>query len=264
MTDRISELEQLVVLLRGADGCPWDRSQELSDLRAYLIEEAHEAAAAIDEGATPELAAELGDLLFQIVFAARICEESGVFGLDQIIHGIRDKMIARHPHVFGNDRLQDSSAVREAWERRKAKTRQGSILSGVPDSLPALVGTLRMTHKAAAVGFDWPDIEAIIDKVEEELAELRHELGRDSTTNSAGRRQKAALEEEIGDLMFTVANLARRLDIDPEGALAAANRKFRRRFQAVERKLEQVGKPVGETSLAELDRLWNEVKSEEE
>lgn len=256
MPDRLPELEQLVAILRGPDGCPWDREQGLDDLRAYLLEEAHETAAAIDTGTLDEVRGELGDLLFQIVFAAKLCEEKGAFDLEDVTREIRRKMIQRHPHVFGDHSLEDSAAVRAAWESRKAERGKRSVLEGVPASMPTLLAAYRMTQKAAAVGFDWPDIGSIIRKVEEEIDELRREIAAPAASSRI-----EAITEEVGDLLFTVANLARRLEVDPDAALGAANRKFRRRFERVEQKLADRGTSPGEATLDELDRLWEEVKS---
>ena len=251
-------LIDLVARLRAPDGCPWDREQGAADLRAYLLEEAHEAAAAIDGGDWGELAGELGDLLFQIAFLVRLAEERGAFDLEKVVAGIEAKMVARHPHVFGGETLADARAVREAWERRKLREPgRESLLAGVPPSLPALLAAYRLTQKAAGVGFDWPEAQAVLDKVDEEVAELREAL-------ADGKREDARekVTEEIGDLLFTVANLARKLDVDPEAALAAANRKFRRRFEQIERRLAEQGRTADEASLAEMDALWDEAKRE--
>lgn len=258
MSDRLQKLEQLVTLLRGPAGCPWDRDQTLSDLRAYLLEEAHEAAAAIDSDNPDELSEELGDLLFQIVFVARICEESGYFDLSSVIERIHAKMVERHPHVFGDEQLPDSAAVRSAWEKRKLRDRQRSILADVPASLPALVAAYRVTQKVSAVGFDWPDVDSVLEKVDEELRELRGEI---HSPNAGEGRE--SLREELGDLLFTIANLSRKLEIDPEAALAAANAKFRRRFQQVEVLVQERGKSLENATLGDLDKIWNEVKAGE-
>jgi len=227
MTDApdLQKLLDLVARLRAPDGCPWDREQKLADIRAYFLEEAHEVAGAIDGGDWGELAEELGDLLFQIAFIGRLAEEAGAFSLSQVIDRVHHKMVTRHPHVFGDEVLADAQAVRQAWERRKLREEPGraSLLAGVPASLPALLAAYRLTQKAAGVGFDWPDAGAVLAKVDEETAELREAL-------AGGDRE--ALREEVGDLLFTLANLARKLDLDPEAALAAANLKFRRRFAA--------------------------------
>jgi ATP diphosphatase len=254
--DALAGLEQLVDLvrrLRAPDGCPWDREQRLADLRAYLLEEAHELAAAIDGGGWGEVAEELGDLLFQAAFIATLGEEAGALDLRQVIAGVRRKMVARHPHVFGGETLADAPAVRAAWERRKLEhePRRASLLAGVPASLPALAAAYRLTQKAAGVGFDWPDAAAVLDKAGEEIGELRQALAAADTP---------AMREELGDLLFTVANLCRKLEIDPEAALAGTNLKFRRRFGKVEAGLAAQGKPLGEASLEEMDQLWDDAK----
>ena len=258
-TPDLQKLVDLVARLRAPDGCPWDREQTLPDIRAYLLEEAHEGAAAIDSGDRAALAGELGDLLFQVAFLARLAEEAGDFALADPLAAVEAKMIARHPHVFGGEALADARAVREAWERRKvregAKTESGerkSLLDGATAaSLPQLVAAYRLTQKAAGVGFDWPDPEAVLAKLDEETAELRQALG---------QQDKDAMREEIGDLFFTLANLARKLDIDPEAALAGTNLKFRRRFEQVERGLAEQGKSAAEATLAEMDALWEGTK----
>lgn len=277
----IGKLVDLVARLRGPGGCPWDREQELADLRAYLLEEAHEAAAALDgvvatgggtadgeaevDRAWAELAGELGDLLFQVAFVVRLGEEAGRLERRRVVDGVHAKMVDRHPHVFPPaggeaEELEDAAAVSRAWERRKLERRgsQGGgaegLLAGVPDSLPALLGAYRLTQKAAGVGFDWPDAAAVLAKVDEELAELKAEVAAGDTAASA---------EEVGDLLFTVANLARKLGHDPEAALAATNAKFRRRFAAVEAGLRERGRKLGEAELEEMDALWEAAKVRE-
>jgi len=261
----LARLTALVARLRAPDGCPWDREQTLPDLRAYLLEEAHEAAAALDSGDRSELAGELGDLLFQIVFIARLVEEGGGFALGAALDAVESKMIARHPHVFGGETLASAKAVREAWERRKLRTQEGerrSLLDGATSaSLPALVAAYRLTQKAAGVGFDWREPGEVVAKLDEEIAELKELLtvqGADAQVDPAALRQRRS--EEIGDLLFTVANLARHLEIDPEGALAAANLKFRRRFAAVEAGLAASGKNVAEATLDEMEAQWQAAK----
>ncbi len=256
--DRLQRLVDLVAHLRGPDGCPWDREQTLIDLRAYLLEEAHEAAAAIDAGDPSELASELGDLLFEVAFVGRIAEEKGWFSLDESVDRVETKMIERHPHVFGDDRLDSAEEVHRSWEEQKARDpkRAGSLLSGVATSLPSLVAALRMTQKAAGVGFDWPDARAVLGKVEEELDELRRELDAE-----AKPVDKEAAQEELGDLLFSVANLARHLGVDPEAALAGTNLKFRRRFEHVESAIGESGRTLDQSNLEEMERLWNEAKS---
>lgn len=249
----LQKLVDLIARLRAPDGCPWDKEQILENVRAYFLEEAHELAGAIDGGDWQELAEELGDMLFQVAFIARLAEEAGAFRLPQVIDGVHSKMVARHPHVFGNESLADAEAVRQAWERRKLteEPKRKTLLGGVPSSLPALLGTYRLTQKAAGVGFDWPDAAAVLDKAEEEIAEVREALAEGNA---------AQVREEIGDLLFTLANLARKLDVDPEAALAGTNRKFRTRFAAVEQGLAAKGKTAAEATLEEMDELWEAAK----
>lgn len=268
----LGRLVELVRRLRAPDGCPWDREQGLADVRAYLLEEAHEAAAAIDAGDLDALAGELGDLLFQAAFVARLGEEAGAFTAADAIDRSLAKMIARHPHVFGGEELADAAAVSRVWERRKLEEKgrngePGSLLDGVPASLPALTAAYRMTQKAAAVGFDWPDAAAVLAKIDEELAELRDELAEAAADGASGRAGAPGggdpldrTREEIGDLLFTVANLARKLGLDPEAALAAANAKFRGRFRSVEQGLAARGRRLADATLEEMDALWEEAK----
>lgn len=251
----LQKLVDLVARLRAPDGCPWDREQTLPDVRAYLLEEAHELAGAIDGGDWDELAEELGDMLFQVAFIGRLAEEAGAFSVSQVIDGVHRKMVERHPHVFGDETLADAEAVRQAWERRKLarEPRRESLFSGVPSSLPALLASYRLTQKAAGVGFDWPTPDAVLDKMEEEIAELRQAL-------AAGRREE--VKEEVGDLLFTIANLARKVEVDPEAALAGTNLKFRKRFAKIEEGLAARGKTAAEATLEEMDALWEAAKRE--
>jgi MazG family protein len=262
----LQPLADLVARLRAPDGCPWDREQRLPDLRAYLLEEAHELAGAIDAGDWRSIAEEAGDLLFQIAFIGRLGEEAGAATLPEAIAGVHAKMVARHPHVFGDkagdEVLADADAVRQAWERRKLQRepRRESLFSGVPASLPALLAAYRLTQKAAGVGFDWPDAAAVLAKVDEEIGELRAAL---AGTDGVDGVDRDAAAEEVGDLLFTLANLARKLEIDPEAALAACNLKFRRRFAAIEAALAARGKTAADATLAEMDELWDEAKRRE-
>jgi len=259
--DPIADLSALVRRLRGPEGCPWDREQRLEDLRAYLLEEAHEVAAAIDSGDFAELRAELGDLLFQVVFIADLAEEQSAFDLREVSREIEAKMVARHPHVFGAERLSNAAEVHRAWERRKLSTKATttSILEGLPDSMPSLLTAYRMTQKVSGVGFDWPDAAAVFDKVDEELAELRLEI----EDGTARQVRQEAVSEEIGDLLFTIANLARHLEVDPEAALASSNRKFRRRFHAVEEELVKDRSGLADATTEEMEAAWQRVKSRE-
>jgi MazG family protein len=256
----LSRLFDLVARLRGPDGCPWDSEQELGDLRAYLLEEAHEVAAAIDRADWDEIGTELGDLLFQVVFILRLAEESSALELVDVIDRIEAKMIARHPHVFGDETLADSAAVHRAWEQRKLDSGgpDHSLLSGIPESLPALLKAYRMTQKAAGVGFDWPDHAAVMAKVEEELEELRIELDR-----AVDPRAAPAVRDELGDLFFALANLARHLDLDPEAVLQGANDKFLRRFERMERKVAESRRALPDLDAAALDEAWESAKRSE-
>lgn len=253
----LRRLFDLVARLRAVDGCPWDREQEIGDLRAYLLEEAHEVAAAIDTSDWDEIGSELGDLLFQIVFIVRLAEEHSAFSLPEVVERVEEKMIARHPHIFGDEELLDSAAVHRAWERRKLENADpgSSVLGGVPDSLPALLAAYRMTQKAAGVGFDWPDHLSVLEKIDEELAELRQELAEAENPMSSPE-----VRDELGDLLFTMANLARHLGLDPEAVVAGANAKFRRRFNRMEEDLAAKDLSLAELDLDAMERAWDAVK----
>ena len=256
--DRLQRLEALVARLRGPDGCPWDQEQKISDLRAYLIEEAHEAAGAITGEDWQALAGELGDLLFQMVFVASLGKEQGEFDLGDVVDRIEAKMIARHPHVFGDETYETAEEVHAAWERRKLDEEgRTTALAGVPASLPALLAAYRMSQKAAGLGFDWADRFGVLAKVEEELDELREILERPDVVADRER-----IVEELGDLFFALVNLARHLDVDPEAATAAANRKFRLRFERMEREAERTGTKLSAASADELEALWQRAKSD--
>jgi ATP diphosphatase len=262
----MERLEAIMRRLRGPDGCPWDREQDIRSLRPYLIEEAYEVLDEMDRvaegGPWQPLAEELGDLLFQIVFHAQLAsEQKDGFVLADVANAISDKIERRHPHVFGERASASATQVLENWARLKAKEREakyghhGSVLDGVPSMAPALQRAERLTEKASRIGFDWPDFSGPRAKVDEELAEL------DAAIAS---KDKAAIEHELGDVLFALANLARHLGVAPEDALRGANRRFTRRFQAVERKLEAQGVPFGEATLEQMNALWEEVKAEEQ
>ncbi len=263
----IEKLRRLVIRLRSDDGCPWDREQTLEDLRAYLLEEAHEAAAAIDSGDRHDLREELGDMVFQVVFVARLAEEEGAFDLADAIDAVHTKMIERHPHVFGDHKLEDAASVHRAWERGKLSRRSARsaddgaprrrLLEGIPASLPALTAALRMTQKAAGVGFDWTTPGEVLEKVREELAELTAVM---AATGGGDRYRR---QEEIGDLLFAIVNLARHLGIDPEAAAAAAAGKFRRRFEAVEAAFADRRSGLAEATRQEMEDAWDEAKHAE-
>lgn len=241
------------------NGCPWDIEQDFATIAPYTIEEAYEVADAIEREAWDELKGELGDLLFQSVFHAQMATERGLFTFDEVADTMSDKMVARHPHVFG-DENRDKSAEQQTrdWEVVKAAERaskdQSGTLDGVALGLPALLRAVKLQKRAARVGFDWPNISQVVDKIVEEAGELAE--ARDQLT-------QIEIEEEFGDMLFVIANLARHLKIDPEAALRATNAKFTRRFEGVEAKLAERGKTPSDSDLAEMDALWDEVKAEE-
>jgi MazG family protein len=244
--------------LRGPDGCPWDREQTWKSLRRFLLEECYEVADALDRSDPGDLREELGDLLFQIVFLSRLAKEEGHFTAGDVVRGIAEKMVRRHPHVFGDDRADTSDQVLRRWEEIKRRERDsgpegGSILDGIPRALPAMMKAQQMGARAARVGFDWKRETDILEKIGEELGELRAAV-------ASGERE--GVEEELGDFLFSTVMLARRLDIDPEAALEATNLKFRRRFGRVEHELRRRQVPLEEAGLDLMDRIWDEAKLE--
>ena len=265
--------ERLVALqkrLRAANGCPWDREQTHATLRTYLIEEAYEVLDALQTGDDSKFAEEMGDLLLQIVFHSQIATEEGRFTISDVIREIHEKMVRRHPHVFGTKRAKDAAEVLKNWEQIKARERReksgkaeksnsedaapASLLDGVPRGLPATLEGLQLTKKAARIGFDWRDAQGIFDKMREECAELQHVLDR-------GDEQK--VEEEVGDLLFAAVNLARFLRVDPEIALKNANTKFSQRFRAMEQLAAQSGRPLEKVPREEMESLWEAAKRAE-
>lgn len=246
-------------------GCPWDLEQDFASIAPYTVEEAHEVADAIARGDIEDLRDELGDLLLQVVFHARMAEEQGAFDFGGVVEAITTKLIRRHPHVFGDARDLSPAEVKVLWDRikreekaeraaRRGHEEPASILDGVPAGLPALTRADKLTRKAAVVGFTWPDALSVIDKMEEELAELRQAVASKNRTEMA---------EELGDLIFTLANFGRQLEIDPEAALADTNRKFERRFRQVEAALARSGRTPATSTLDEMDRLWIDAKEAE-
>ena len=253
----IARLVEIMARLRDPDtGCPWDIAQDFASIAPYTIEEAHEVADAIDRAAWGELKGELGDLLFQAVYHAQMAAEAGYFRFDDVVRAISDKMVARHPHVFGEE-SRDKSAEQQTrdWEAQKARERgaQG-VLDGVALGLPALVRAIKLQNRAARVGFDWPSTDEVIDKIVEEARELNE---------ARAEKSEAEVFEEFGDLLFVVANLARHLKIDAEAALRAANSKFTRRFGSVEAALAAGGRRPEDSTLAEMDALWDAAKRAE-
>ena len=258
--DPLARLLAIMARLRDPQtGCPWDLEQTFTTIAPYTIEEAYEVADAIERRDLGELKEELGDLLLQVVFHSRMAEEQGAFDFNAVAQAICDKMIRRHPHVFGDAAHRDSAEQTVAWEaikaqERAAKPKTASVLDGVAPALPALTRAAKITARAARVGFDWPSTDEVIDKLHEELAELQVEI-------AAGDAEKA--REELGDLLFVCANLARKLDVEPEDALRAANTKFIRRFNFIEAALADEGRAPHQSDLAEMDGLWNAAKRAE-
>jgi MazG family protein len=264
-TKTFQDLVDLMARLRAPDGCPWDQEQSYATLAPMLIEEAYEVIEAAEAEDWGELRDELGDLLFQIVFYGQIAKDSQHFDIYESITRVHEKMTRRHPHVFGEEKVESTAEVLANWEAIKAAERQAegkpekqaqSLLDGVSTRLPALLEAFQLTTKAARVGFDWEQLEDVFDKLAEELQELRAEVQREP-------RDQQALAEEVGDLLFVATNIARQLGVEPEMALKSANRKFRRRFGYIETKLAGQGRSCNGSTLQEMDALWNEAKQAE-
>jgi nucleoside triphosphate diphosphatase len=275
----IEDLLAVMAALRTpGSGCPWDLQQTFKTIAPYTIEEAYEVADAIERRDRVALKDELGDLLLQVVYHARMAEEEGAFDFAAVARAITTKMIRRHPHVFGSEAERSAGARPDFWERIKAEERSPqtprfpreagetprSILDDVPLALPALTRALKLQDKAARAGFDWPSLAPVFEKLKEELGELEHAASLAAgETRDSELVDRSKVEEELGDLLFVVANVARHLGIDPEGALRAANQKFTRRFQRIEALLAAEGRTPDQSTLAEMDRLWDQAKAEE-
>ena len=257
----MSSIEKLLEVMRALrdpkTGCPWDLEQDFSTIAPYTIEEAYEVADAIEREDFDDLRSELGDLLFQVVFYAQMASEKGVFGFDDVAAGITEKMLRRHPHVFGSDEERATGQVDGSWEEIKDQERSadpdGSALAGVTRALPALKRAQKLGKRAGRAGFDWPDRQGVNQKIHEELGELE---------DAVGTRDARHMEDELGDVLFAVVNLARHLDIDPEKALAGANYKFERRFRAMETEIVGAGLQISKMSLEELDQRWRNAKKD--
>lgn len=274
MPKSFADLVALMDRLRSPDGCPWDREQTYATLAPMLLEEAYEAFDALEEarqGRPDDLREELGDLLFQITFFARVAKERGEFNIDDVIDQVHEKMVRRHPHVFGETKAGDSAEVLRNWEaikaeekraaRKGAESADASILDGVSTKAPALMEAHQISTKVARVGFDWTRIKDIFEKLQEEVDELlaaieTHEKSRDEADH-------AHVREEIGDVLFVITNIARRLNVEPEAALKLSNRKFRKRFAYIEKGLRDQGRQFEGTTLDELESLWQEAKKTE-
>ena len=244
---------EIVAHLRAPDGCPWDKEQTHETLRKHLLEESYEAITAIDSGDFADMREEFGDLLLQIVLQSQIANEEGQFNINQVVHGIHSKIVRRHPHVFGDVKLDGVDGVLANWEKlkekeRKDKKQEKGLLDGVPVALPALEQAQEYQDRAARVGFDWPEIEGVLDKIAEEIAEVKN------ATN------EQELTTELGDLFFALVNLARWKKVDAESALRGTNLKFKKRFGYVEQGAQKLGRSLSELSLEEMDGLWNEAK----
>lgn len=264
MSKAFDELTSVMARLRAPGGCPWDAEQTYVSLAPYLLEEAYESFDAIHEaeetGDTAHLTEELGDLLLQVVFHSTIAAEKGDFTIDEVAAGITKKLILRHPHVFGDEKLESAKDVLNNWDTLKANERKANgktetpketILDDVPVHFPALLEGLKLSKKAAKAGFDWENTEQVFEKVSEEIGELKAAIANNDIEN---------INEEIGDLLFTIVNLARKLDVEPESALKKTNRKFRKRFAFIEKELIGAGKTLEQAGLREMDELWNKAK----
>ena len=251
------DLVNLMKTLRGPQGCPWDRKQTLPDLKPFVIEEAYEVVDAIDRDDRHALMEEVGDLILESVFIAEITREEGSFDVYDSITAIHDKLVRRHPHVFADVEANDAEQVLVNWEKLKNEERKAenkSVLSGVPQALPALLKGSRLTEKAARVGFDWRRTDDVFDKLDEEIEELREAVKSGESTR---------IEDEIGDLLFTIANIARKTGVNAEEALQSTNRKFIRRFESMESAVRATGRNLDQLSLEEMDALWDEAKAAE-
>ncbi|GMR05052.1 MAG: nucleoside triphosphate pyrophosphohydrolase [Thermodesulfobacteriota bacterium] len=248
-------LKRLMERLRADNGCPWDRAQTLGSLTPFIIEEAYEVVSAIDSGSTEDIREELGDLLFQVVFAARVAEEADEFDVEDVIKTLIEKMVRRHPHVFGDKKADTPEEVLVHWaEIKKGEHKGGGVLSGVPEAMPALLRAHKISKKAAKAGFDWKDIEGVLDKVTEELSEF---------SEAIRSKDPSKVEEELGDLLFTIVNAARFLEVSPEEALRKTIGKFMRRFHHIEKSLSERGAGLSTATTEEMEGLWEEAKLRE-
>ncbi len=253
MDPRLTAFERLLNIMDDLrEKCPWDRKQTMESLRKLTIEETYELADAILENDLEEIKKEIGDLMLHMVFYAKIGSEKGAFDITDALNGICEKLIHRHPHIYGDVEVKDEEEVKANWEKLKLKEGKKSVLEGVPKSLPAMVKANRIQEKARGVGFDWDNKEQVWEKVQEELNELKVEI------NEAASKEK--IENEFGDLLFSIINYARFIDIDPESALEKTNKKFISRFQYLEQKAKALGKNLHDMTLAQMDEIWEEAK----
>ena len=262
MLDPLEQIQTIISIMAKlrdpVTGCPWDAKQDFASIAPYTIEEAYEVADAIESGDRAALCDELGDLLLQVVFHARIAEEEGSFTLADVARSVSNKMINRHPHVFGDDSKPDAARQKQQWEDIKQAERaakgQNGVLDGIPAGLPPMQRAFKLQKRAAGVGFDWPDIEQLIDKMQEEAAELTAEL-------EATPRDNQRITDEVGDLLFVAVNLARKAGVDPETALIGCNKKFENRFNYIEQNIDKKQKSINDCDLEEMEQLWQEAKT---
>jgi XTP/dITP diphosphohydrolase len=255
MNEKLLAFERLLNIMDDLrEKCPWDKKQTIESLRHLTIEETFELSDAILKGDPTELKKELGDILLHIVFYARIASETNQFNIADVMNSLCEKLIFRHPHIYGDVKVRDEEEVKQNWEKLKQKEKDGNktVLSGVPNSMPALLKAYRIQEKARAVGFDWDEPEQVFAKVEEEIRELKEEVEKKNTSK---------MEDEFGDVLFSLINYARFLNINPEDALEKTNKKFTKRFNYMEQKIKEQGKQISDCSLAEMDVFWNEAKS---
>lgn len=253
MQEKLKAFERLLIIMDELrEQCPWDKKQTIESLRHLTIEETYELTDAITDKDMVNIKKELGDVLLHIVFYARIASETKEFDIADVINSLCDKLISRHPHIYGNVKVENEEQVKENWEKLKLKEGNKSVLGGVPKSLPAVIKAMRIQEKARAVGFDWEKPEQVWDKVQEEIGELKHEI----ETNAS----KEKTEAEFGDVLFSLINYARFIDINPEDALEKTNKKFIKRFQYLETKAAKAGKQLSDMTLAEMDVYWNKAK----
>jgi len=251
---KFSRLVEILDILRGSEGCPWDREQTEKSIANYFLEEVYESIEALQAQDYSSLTEELGDVLMELVFLTRIAKEKGYFTMAEVLEGINKKMIHRHPHVFGKKRLKGSSEVGEVWNKqKKSEKERESIFDGITKSSPALLTTFLIGVRASSYGFDWSQSLDVLQKVKEEVAELEKAIQ---------EKQEKQMMDEIGDVLFSLANVSRHLGVNPEIALKETNKKFLRRFRFIERKLKSEGKELGKASLEEMDRIWDEAKKQ--
>lgn len=263
--EKFEQLVEIMRTLRSKNGCPWDLEQTLETLRPFIIEEAYEVIDAIDQGNKTQLMEEIGDLVFECVFLAQLCAENHDFSIEDSLQTVNNKLIRRHPHVFGLNKsgnkqhdlnYKSPNEVIEQWDHIKAKERKDAgqdpgVLSGIPKSMPGLLRSFQIGNRAASTGFDWPTTTDVIEKINEEVSEIRHALVRNETKN---------VEEEIGDLILAIANLSRKLGVEPEIALQRANNKFERRFNLLTKRIQERGRSLAETPQEELNKEWDKIK----